>query len=209
MPVSKEELEARRIPSQQRAAYVNQMVAQAFAPHQNTFQQRVQAVVSDNSSSKTKMYKLQQIMSDVRVFSAPYAACKEGCSNCCHMRVLISQTEANAIGEAIGVKAAQLPLGTPVKEEDDFGRNTPCTFLSAGKCSIYANRPVQCRNYINIDVDPLLCSYENWNLAKKRDPASVGIPMLGAAPIMSAYQMVSNGKAEVYNDIRKFFPGSI
>ena len=209
MPVSKEELEARRIPSQQRAAYVNQMVAQAFAPHQNTFQQRVQAVVSDNSSSKTKMYKLQQIMSDVRVFSAPYSACKAGCSNCCHMRVLISQTEANAIGEAVGVKAAQLPLGTPVKEEDDFGRNTPCTFLSADKCSIYANRPVQCRNYINIDVDPLLCSYENWDLAKKRDPASVGIPMLGAAPIMSAYQMVSNGKAEVYNDIRKFFHGGI
>lgn len=58
-------------------------------------------------------------------------------------------------------------------------------------------------------MDPLLCSYENWDLAKKRDPASVGIPMLGAAPIMSAYQMVSNGKAEVYNDIRKFFPGSI
>ena len=37
MPVSKEELEARRNPSQQRAAYVNRIVAQAFAPHLNTF----------------------------------------------------------------------------------------------------------------------------------------------------------------------------
>lgn len=209
MPVSKEELEARRIPSQQRAAYVNHMVAQAFAPHQNKFQQRVQAVVSNNSSSKTKMYKLQQIMSDVRVFSAPYAACKAGCSNCCHMRVLISQTEANAIGEAIGVKVAQLSLGSPVKAEDDFGPNTPCTFLNNGQCSIYANRPVQCRNYLNIDVDSLLCSHENWDLAKKRDPASVGIPMLGAGPIMSAYQMVSNEKSGVYNDIRAFFPSGI
>lgn len=81
--------------------------------------------------------------------------------------------------------------------------------MSAGQCSIYGNRPVQCRNYINIDVCPLLCSYENWALAKQREPASVGIPMLSATPIMSAYNMVSNGKAEVYNDIRKFFPGSI
>lgn len=209
MAVSKSELAARRNPAQQRAAYVNQMVAQAFAPHQSKFQQRVQAVVSDNSSSKTKIYKLQQIMSDVRVFSAPYAACKAGCSNCCHMRILISQAEANAIGEAIGVKAAQLPMGSPVKAEDDFGPNTPCTFLLNDQCAIYANRPVQCRNYLNIDVDSLLCSHENWDLAKQRDPASVGIPMLGAGPIMAAYQMVSNSKSGVYNDIRAFFPSGI
>lgn len=206
MPISKEDIDARRAPSQHRAKYVAQMVAQVFGPYENRFQQRVVALVHENCSSKSKVYKLHQMISDVRKITDQWAACKPGCSNCCYQRVLISQTEANAIGEAIGIQAVQVKPGQPIKAEDDFSRSTPCTFLADGMCSIYTNRPFQCRNYTNVDVDPLLCSFENWDLSKKRDPASVGIPMLAAGPLVEAYGLISNRKPEVYSDIRDFFP---
>ncbi len=205
-PPSKEEIDARRISSQKRAQYVGQMAVQAFAPYKSLFQKRAVDLAHENSSSKVKVYKLQQMISDVRNISDTWAACKPGCSNCCYQRVVISQTEANAIGEVIGIKAIELKPSQPIKAEDEFGRTTPCTFLADSMCSIYANRPFECRNYTNVDVDTLLCSFENWDLAKQRDPASVDIPMLNAGPLAAAYESISNRKPEVYNDIRDFFP---
>lgn len=118
----------------------------------------------------------------------------------------MSQTEADAISHKIAKQAVQLSSGYVLPEIHEFGKDTPCTFLKDGACSIYENRPFMCRNMVNLDVDPLLCGFENWDLDRTKDSRFTGIPMLGAGPLMEAYQKLAS--QDKVGDIRDFFPPS-
>lgn len=176
-----------------------------FRHHKPRFNKNLQEIAHGQISKKKKVIRLQQFMLELREYAKPHTvACKKGCALCCYQRVVISQTEADAIGEAIGRRAKILPLSHRVKPVNDYGKDTPCTFLVNNECSIYDQRPFLCRSYINLDDDALLCSFENWELHKKNDPRSVGIPLLGHSPAMDVYGHVCQG--DVYGDIREFFP---
>lgn len=160
--------------------------------------------IDSNTSRRLKIYKIQTIISEIRENPAARTACKKGCSNCCYQQVKISQTEADAIGARIGRKAHQLRVAFKMKDVNAYGRETPCTFLVGGACSIYQNRPFVCREFVNSDRDNLLCSFENWDLLKANDDRYVHIPRPSAAFLHEAYISISG--ASEYGDIRDFFP---
>jgi hypothetical protein len=73
-------------------------------------------------------------------------ACGSGCSDCCHVRLTITRVEADAI-------RALAPRVVPNADPDR------CAALDgAGRCQIYAGRPVVCRSHgapIRMRVDSL------------------------------------------------------
>lgn len=165
---------------------------------------KLHAALSANTSHRIKIYRIQTIMSEFRENPAAHTACKKGCSNCCHMQVHLSQTEANAIGDRIGRRPIQLNSEHKMQDVNAYGRETPCTFLIDGACSIYENRPFICRDYVNSDRDNLLCSFENWDLLKANDPRYAVFPRPDTQFLTEAY--INICRADVFGDIRDFFP---
>jgi len=86
----------------------------------------------------------------------PLAACRRGCAHCCHIRVEMTQLEAERLGEAIGRKPNTRHRYVPV-EEGANGRDTPCPFLKDGECSVHDLRPFACRKNHNLDADEPFC----------------------------------------------------
>lgn len=104
------------------------------------------------------------------------AACKSGCSHCCHIGVLISEGEARVIARETG-RTLNSPAADDVLSLRDATRSpqaydeavaasekvadryfgVPCPFLADDQCSIHAHRPLACRRLINADQDALLC----------------------------------------------------
>ncbi|WP_426211103.1 YkgJ family cysteine cluster protein [Massilia sp. TWP1-3-3] len=187
-----------------RVPLVMQKIEQAFAPLKPIVEARLKQSLTDTGSRRGKFVKINEILSDVRDISSTFAACGAGCSACCTQRVMMSQTEAEAIGHKISRKPVQLRPSYVLPEIDTFGSETPCTFLSNNVCTIYEHRPFACRNLVNLDVDPLLCRFENWELSKAKDARSTGIPLLSAGPLEQAYSSLSG--RDMIGDIRAFFP---
>jgi hypothetical protein len=87
-------------------------------------------------------------------------ACREGCSFCCHLRVLVYPHEAiglyrylrsqmpkdrcDAISKQI---AANAKLIAAYDREGKLPPNLPCAFLVEGRCSAYDARPNTCSGY--------------------------------------------------------------
>lgn len=125
----------------------------------------------NSQTAKAKLYWLRQEVAYTVKPISPMAACRRGCSHCCHIGVLLSATEADVIGKAIGRKPVDSPraraptelLKNGLTPEVDAWRadiyfGVPCTFLDAsGRCTIYEERPLACRIQLNLDRDALLC----------------------------------------------------
>lgn len=75
----------------------------------------------------------------------------------------------------------------------------PCTFLEAGKCSIYPVRPLACRTHHNLSIDE-----ENCKIANVENPKHT--PMLNLTPINYAYVDLALQSGDAFADIREFFP---
>ena len=175
-----------------------------FKLHREKFDSKLNEITNSNSSRRSKIFKLQEVMSEVRALSEKFSACRSGCSNCCHQRVMLSQTEADLIGKNIARPAVQLQRDYKMPDVDSYNQLTPCTFLVDGACSIYNSRPLMCRHFVNLDVDNLLCSFENWELGKSKHPDYLEVPTVKSGPILATYQKIS--AADLYGDIRDFFP---
>lgn len=197
-----DDIEARREPSARRQQRALQEIQQQFAPYQRGFNADLAALEQGAGSRAAKVIKLGLLLSEVRDRSAAQYACRQGCAYCCHQMVTLSQLEADAIGQQIGRVARVLPATYRLPTAADFGAHTPCTFLVDGACSIYPYRPMMCRNQVNLDVDNLLCRFENWPAARSEQ---VPVPMLQLGPVLGVYQRLS-GKKHVAGDIRDFFP---
>lgn len=187
-----------------RVPHVMQKIERAFAPIKPLVEAKLKQSLTDTGSRRGKFVKINRILSDVRAISSPYVACRAGCSACCTQRVMMSQTEAEAIGYQISRNPVQLTQSYVLPEIDTFGSGTPCTFLSNDVCTIYEHRPFACRNLVNLDVDPLLCGFENWELSKAKDSRTTGIPSLSAGPLEEAYRSLCG--RDIIGDIRAFFP---
>ena len=142
---------------------------------------------------------------------APAAACRKGCSHCCHIPVAISDIEATFIGRHTGRTPAS-PSGAmklqDVSELDEQGRGlamarlrpdqSPCPFLEDGACTIYEARPMACRTLFNLDDDSLLCQLVPG--------VEIPVPYADNRLLMSMFVMAQ--PAGSVADIRDFFPGS-
>jgi Fe-S-cluster containining protein len=93
-------------------------------------------------------------------------ACAAGCAHCCHVHVEATEAEVLAVAsylartltppELAGLRAKlerQVALVEPLSDEDRWGARIPCAFLdAAGRCSVYAARPLRCRAFHALDA---------------------------------------------------------
>ncbi|CAB3682118.1 hypothetical protein R8871_02570 [Paraburkholderia graminis C4D1M] len=178
---------------------------------------RVNAVI--NSSGMTiyaKIEALWEAVDELGAVAKPHAACRKGCSHCCHTSVLMPEQEAALIGRRIGVKPRTV-TGLTRRGDVAAGYGNPCPFLKGDACSIYSSRPLACRQQFNMDSDALLCELIGG-------PSKV--PYLNLMDYQTALAMVttsqrdcigrdpSSGRpvpltvttAPAVGDIRQFFP---
>ena len=138
---------------------------------------------------------------------ASLAACRKGCSHCCHISVMLSRAEAKVIANETGARfneaAGQITLNDTQECQDALEAITrqtygqACTFLREGSCSIYSSRPLPCRLLANMDDDDLLCQLVE-NGAKN-------VPYLNTTAHQAAGVAVL-GAHQDYDDIRNWFP---
>jgi Fe-S-cluster containining protein len=116
-----------------------------------------------------------------------HVSCKAGCGACCRQLVPITQTEAHVLAELVAampeprrsvilgrfaaaiekLKAAglleqveKLLSGKDAKKSlglTYFAQQIPCPFLEDESCSIHADRPLICREYL-VTNDPKFCA---------------------------------------------------
>lgn len=138
---------------------------------------------------------LQELADEVMAPVSGQAACKPGCSHCCHIPVAVSGREAELIGQRIGLKPLPVP-DEQLTARTTWGYDHPCPFLSEERCSIYSHRPMACRWHFNLDVDALLCE-----LLPDR---TVPVPLADSRRFQVLYMRFSAGTPLA--DIRDFFP---
>jgi Fe-S-cluster containining protein len=131
--------------------------AEAVEPRINTSEvQRCAERAEVAPSMRARIHWLHVMADTWGAAVATGAACKRGCAHCCYQAVTITQAEAQAIGQAIGVKPRN-PAHRP-EPALEF-TNVPCPFLKDNLCSIYEHRPFACRVLFNMDADNLLCQH--------------------------------------------------
>lgn len=166
----------------------------------------------ENRSTRSRLRLAIQLVDELgRVLAAPagegsdepLAACRPGCAHCCHIRVEMTQLEAEQLGAAIG-RRPHTQHRYHGAEPDAYDYATPCPFLVAGdapgrgRCSIYEQRPFACRKHHSIDVDALFCRLD----MPHRE--AVGQVSMDAALVV--YGSAMTGSMGVV-DIRDWFPG--
>lgn len=148
------------LPKAYEAAVRNQQRAMAAAGKaSDALDRQILEVKSPRVPAAAKVIRIRHLAAEVSALVAPFTACSKGCAHCCHVAVSVPRTEAKMIAKATGRKLAEPASIYRVDAEegrrDYFG--VPCTFLQAGKCSIYEHRPLACRTLINMDSSDLLC----------------------------------------------------
>jgi Fe-S-cluster containining protein len=99
-------------------------------------------------------------------------ACRKGCAYCCHGWVSATAPELLLLASVITAEKAPPPERTRgavlvraartrgLSIAERIGRKLPCPLLIDGTCSVYAARPVVCRQTTAIDVASCIAEYE-------------------------------------------------
>jgi Fe-S-cluster containining protein len=153
-------------------------------------QERERALDEIRTLGVMRAFESSQRRHDTRIASAPDVgtlACGAGCSWCCYFTVDVRAVEVFRIldfversftdAEKARVYAevrANNAILAKLDEDERVTHNLKCSFLNAGRCTIYAARPQSCRNYHatnaagcqqsyeepgNLDIDPEFAPY--------------------------------------------------
>lgn len=168
---------------------------------------RVYKVMQSDATRTVKRRKLFQIIDAAHHALAPYTACRQGCSHCCNIAVLITQDEARTIAEYTGRTAMSLPPMTldiaEAMQQDKAGvtqyRGVPCPFLADDQCSVYVVRPAPCRQHHSLDDTPEQCSLSIDSEVSSVPSYNVNLPGMALAHLT-----IEAG--ESLGDIREYFP---
>lgn len=183
-----------RLPAAQaHAEQAARAIASRMAPRMGEFRARLAAAQSRSIGRTRAVIMLRALAADHAAVVAPQAACRIGCTHCCHIPVPLAATEAAVIGRAIGRRPAPLLADRPPVAA---GYDNPCPFLADGACSIHAHRPLACRVHFNLDADALLC-------ALQPDGQTVPVPLGDASAFWRVY--AARIGPEPVGDIRHFF----
>ncbi len=101
--------------------------------------------------------------------------CRAGCSHCCHMRVLVTPIEVISLAQFIcdtfpedelnELKerlAAADNITHGMTDEEHGSAHVWCPLLVNDRCSAYAARPLECRAYVSMDVNPCRKTFDNY-----------------------------------------------
>lgn len=152
-----------------------------------------------NASVSTKLHRVYAVVDELTAAARPFVACSNGCSACCHMNVMISETEAQMIAKETGRSPAPL-LHSRRHGLAEFS-GEPCPFLRESVCSIYEQRPFACRQHLSFHTSDYWCRPEHSN---ERE-----MPLVRFSAAEQAYFAVTGfGARGVFADIRDFFPAN-
>lgn len=157
---------------------------------------QVNQLLTQAQSARTRSKRFQWLKRAADKFSAavaPHAACKKGCSHCCHIPLKITEAEAIELGNAISVVPSPEATNRPEREDGI----APCTFLRDGECSIYLHRPIVCRSHFNLDADDLLCQIVPG--------VAIPVPYVDNRAILMG-TLIAGGASPRIADIRNWFP---
>lgn len=202
-PHGQEEIQARadRVNDALPASGRNNLISQAFKATTNA----------------KRLFWLRREAELVSQAAKPHSPCSSGCSHCCHINVLVAESEAKVIAKELGIKLCEpdpaniMVTGDYTSEEglarferEKATRNmshfgAACPFLKNHQCAIYASRPMACRQQINMDTDNLLCQLV--------EGANIPVPYLNQQLAMAA-QLLLWGQSARLADIRDWFPTS-
>lgn len=141
-----------------------------------------------------KIRFLRQATEYLEQAAAGIAPCKDKCSHCCHIPLLISQAEMDVIAKETGVKVKRPAQYSAAANMQYFQQ--PCPMLKNNRCSIYASRPIACRIHYNLDRDDILCRVDEPNVA---------VPYFNNRPVLQMLvQALGPERALQHADIRDF-----
>lgn len=166
---------------------------------------RMRKLVRENMNAKTKRKKVIAIANEITAALAPHAACKAGCTQCCHMNTMIYEHEAIRLAEVSGRKMVRLPYRTlhQVYLDGNKFNHRPCPFLAEDRCSVYEDRPLVCRTHHSLHHDASLCDMSV--------PASEQVRPLMYDPdlVETPYREISESHSarEPWGNIWEYFPG--
>ncbi|WP_018973149.1 YkgJ family cysteine cluster protein [Rudaea cellulosilytica] len=130
-----------------------------------------------SGSAASRLRALYAALAQISDAVAPFVACHAGCTSCCHYNVSVFPLEAQFIEAWTGHRrlARTKPAG-------DF-RGQACPFLKQGRCSIYAHRPVACRQHFALTATahwcaPERCSQETFPLVQFSSAADAFVDII-------------------------------
>ncbi len=172
------------LPHAEEVAYRNvARVNSASRPGLAAAQALVRSASRPGVPVRLRTMMLRQAAHEWSAAQLPYAACRHGCSHCCHISVSVPETEARLIAKKTGTPLSE-PLAPRTVWEDgtettDRYFGVACVFLKNGRCSIYEHRPFACRTLVNMDDVELLCEL--------RTEGAVPVPYADARALQAVY----------------------
>lgn len=159
---------------------------------------RVGDILQSDEDPGQRLIAVREIRDEVAAIASTVAACRAGCSHCCHMAVGITSSDAAKIGEHLGITPEKPRMQLDPSGNIDKYMNSPCPFLKKKHCTIYEVRPSACRTHYNVSDYPEVCDTLNF---PGRD-----VPSLDMRPIWTAEGLLSFQDGQTHADIRDFFP---
>lgn len=159
------------------------------------FSKRLGAIVYNCDPLWIRLRALYALVDEHMSYVQGNTACTKGCSHCCHIAVALLRPEAEMLGSDLGVKPKAIS-GIPHFDDFDWGYHNPCSFLINNECSIYANRPLECRLLFAMDSLSTLCELD--------PPYQHSTPYLSTLQYQHAYVAICNSTR--VGDIREYFP---
>ena len=154
------------------------------------------AAVGSDLPPRAKLNHLKKSTAKLSKLAMPFSACKSGCSYCCHISVMICESEAKALAKASGRKMQKITERPSLAIREKWHK-VPCTFLKKGRCSVYEERPLACRMTFNMADTPEQCNTD--------------VPSKDSYVMLLNFQQLEHGFAQAFlneswGDIRDFFP---
>ena len=167
--------------------------------------EKSQALAVASQAASFAGYAIELFESREKSLAPP--ACKAGCHYCCFYQVWLTPPEAFLIGRHIDEaysgeakqalmkrieKTLRLTSGKSAEERARTWHQTPCLFLSEGRCSVYHVRPLVCRAVHALDRNQCREAFESSSRMAEIE---------GYSHRYHVFQSVKQGLKEVCSDM--------